>query len=287
MKTVLSVVAIVLVLFVLATGCETGAGITSSPEGETVLVASSLGDLHNEFLARVHQKRLTDDDPIDSATNAANEIASLYGAELLTREEVEQALGWGSEMALKDPLDLIRTYLHPEEFAWFMEMSEEVFAEEGSIEEVEQRIADFKQKRPVPCGVAPVTGASEISSYLKRYPDQGPAGEEIKRLDGLTEVMIASSKYWSSYRPDYKQKLKLAVQRHAINYVNGEYIAGEIAEGEENTWVKRVFRFLCFVAVDSVAGAMSAPCGGPAGAGIVGGLASLGADCLLFPEGDS
>ena len=85
-------------------------------------------------------------------------------------------------------------------------------------------------------------------------------------LETLTGVGMSSGEFWSKYRKD------------DIPTYNNPYVPQQ----NEKSW-RGFFRFVVAVAVDGGAGAASSA-GGPIVAGAVAGLASIGADTVIFGE---
>ncbi len=82
----------------------------------------------------------------------------------------------------------------------------------------------------------------------------------------MVGVAMSSAEFWSVYRKD------------AIPSYNNPYVPRQ----DEKSW-RGVLRFVVAVAVDGGAGAASAA-GGPIVSGVVGGLASVGADTIIFGD---
>lgn len=97
----------------------------------------------------------------------------------------------------------------------------------------------------------PLTAREVYEKHCQLY---GPPARG-SLLEDAIDVALSSSEFWPAYH-----------SKHGPKPVSAGF------------W-KRVLRFTVAVGVDVTAGAMA---GGGIGAGIVGGLASYGADCLLF-----
>lgn len=95
------------------------------------------------------------------------------------------------------------------------------------------------------------------------------APEPGSMLAQITDVALSSAKFWDDYRGDEEPIYR------------NPYIPTELKRG----WKKNLLRFAVAVVVDGVSGGLAgAGGGGVVGAGIVGGLASHGADDILFGE---
>jgi len=85
------------------------------------------------------------------------------------------------------------------------------------------------------------------------------------QLGQILDLNLSSAEFWWAYRGDQKpsyQNPYLPLARPS--------------------WRERLLRFSVGVLVDGVAGGLAGASGGPVAAGIIGGLASYGADSLLF-----
>ncbi len=110
----------------------------------------------------------------------------------------------------------------------------------------------------------PTTARGVLMEHSRRYGPP-PAGSQLERL---VDLSISSAEYW------------YARHRNDTPIYDNPYIVHR-----EKGWRDRLRkwgRFAVAVTVDGVSGVAATSGGGPVAGAVVGGLASYGADCLVF-----
>lgn len=289
MKAVFGLAVLCVATVFLGLGCEQSGIVSGVPELEEE-AAVSVGDTHNEFLERVHERGRQGESAIEAALEAANEMAAEHDLEPFTREQVLEAYTWGQEKVGGDLLKLVEAFLSPREFSWFLEFAGFAFSTEGSIAEVENRFQDFVSHRPMPRDTADSTNPQFVVAGLERNLRRSGHATRARRgnLECMMEIMMASGKYWAAYeRGPSRQAERAALWSGLPDEIGATWSGGEPLHGiqpHDSGWLKRVARFLTYVAVDAVSGTLANGAGGPVAGAIIGGLASYGADELLFGE---
>jgi uncharacterized protein YfaQ (DUF2300 family) len=110
----------------------------------------------------------------------------------------------------------------------------------------------------------PATARAVRADHERRF-GKPPSGSP---LESLLDVAVASAEYWYARRLD------------ATPIYKNPYV-GPLQKGWRDRF-RKWGRFAVAVAVDGVSGTVAAEGGGPVVGAIVGGLASHGADCLLY-----
>jgi hypothetical protein len=295
MKTFWISILTIVTMVLCGLGCEQMDTVPTEPSGDrTPALGSggSIGDLHNDFLRRIHQQERISTDPIAAAHAAANEMASEYALAPLTREDVEAAIAWGEDSARKEPLDLLAECLTPEELEWFLQFAEYAAPHIRTPEDVEVRYQEFRTSEPLPRANRVQKSHAipmGVSSCVERSggATNAAADLETSRLACLMDVMIASGRYWAEYHKGQALTYELAEHRPGALVHEGDPPAAgdllEYSDPDDTGLLKRLLRFGTYVLVDASTGALvSAGGGGPILGAVLGGLASYGADHLIF-----
>jgi hypothetical protein len=89
-------------------------------------VKKTMGEVHTEFLTLLCAEFDVAGPEAASpaggdlaAHRIANQLAAKYGAPPLTMEEVRTHVERGRQLAQRDPVEVVRTVLPPEEFQWW------------------------------------------------------------------------------------------------------------------------------------------------------------------------
>jgi hypothetical protein len=98
-----------------------------------------------------------------------------YGLEPLTWEEVQQHLERGRQMAQKDPVDLVRFVLDPEEFKWWYR-----FANDAEVNDI----------------------CEAYNKHCKLYG----APEAGSMLAYIVDISLSSAEFWIERRSDQEPK---------------------------------------------------------------------------------
>lgn len=237
----------------------------------------SVGEVHNETLALIQSYKVQGLGREEAAHRAVNELAVKYGVESFSRDQVEEYLNLGAELATKSPYEIAEMFLTGEELEWFKECMDEC-----NFETFEQDVETFVAKKPYPHATA--------RCFTLSIGTESPKGD----VSGMLDIMKASATFWKEHHSDEYEEMVSAPEYCGHVGSKGYERCIQDPSGGGSTsgrgW-KKVIRFLTNVAVDGLsglaAGAGSTPLG-PGGqffvAGMVGGLCSAGADNLLFGE---
>jgi hypothetical protein len=103
-------------------------------------------------------------------------------------------------------------------------------------------------------------------------------------LAHIVDIAISSSEFWLKERKDY------TIQSNDLSDWDmsfGELSSQDLTEILRWRWWQRLLRFTTWVGVDAISGFLAGSGGGGLiGGAIIGGLASYGADCLLWTNCD-
>ena len=225
-----------------APGDELRVGKTAGSDGDT----PTTGEIHNEFLGLIFERidaRVSQDGP--NAVSPANkdDIAFHVANELAAKYGAEPL----SMEAVRSAIEQGRK----------MAMQDPVELVKSALPPDEYKWWDRFASE------AEVENARQVYEEMSaRYGEPEPGSV----LSELVDIAVNSAEFWA--------------ERHAEDE---PVINTKGDDGPQKGWKKNILRFITIVATDAVAGGLAAGGGGgPVGGAIVGGLASQGADGILF-----
>jgi len=217
---------------------------TTRPVASSGAVEQSVGELHNQFLTRLYNRFGA------QRRLSAGSLAPAVEQQLVTDVANEMLTEYGEPtMTAKEVVAAVQ------EGRAMAQQDPEMLVRSALTEQELIWWDRFASE------ATPETAADVYADQVKRYGAPGPGSI----LAEMVDIAVHSSEFW------------------VIVHADDEPIGPGQRTSVPSSWKKRVLRFTVIVATDGVAGGLAgAGGGGVVGGAIVGGLASYGADCLLF-----